>query len=132
VSQENVEVVRRYYGLLNARDLANCLELLADDFELVEPSLLDAGSYRGREGLRRWLERMDEAWSKMRWEPEEFIEAGEFVVVPVRFHCTARHTGLEQVTRLRFHTIRVVHGRISLATGYGRRARALKAVGLSE
>ena len=132
MSQENVEVARRYYELLNARDLANCFELLADDFELVEPSLLDAGSYRGRGGLRRWFDRMDDAWSDMRWEPEEFIDAGEFVVVPVRFHSTGRSTGLEQVTRLRFHTIRVVHGRISLATGYGQRAKALEAVGLAE
>jgi ketosteroid isomerase-like protein len=132
MSQENVEIVRRYYELLNARDLVGCSELLADEFELHEPSLPDAGTFRGAGGLRLWLERLDEAWSQTRWEPEEFIEAGEFVVVPVRFHSTGLHTGLAQVSRLRFQTLRLLDGRITWATGYGKLTSALRAAGVSE
>jgi ketosteroid isomerase-like protein len=132
MSQQNVEIARRYYELLNLGDLGSCAALLADDFELVEPSLPDADPYRGAEGLRLWYERMTDAWSDMRWEVDEFIDAGEFVLVPVRFHSRGRHTGLEQVSALRFHTIRVEHGRVALATGYGNRAKALAVVGLSE
>ena len=132
MSKENVELVRRYYDLLNSRDLDGLSELLARDFELIEPSLPDGGAYLGPAGLRRWLERLDEAWSETRWDPQKFIDAGEYVVVPVRFVSRGAQTGIEQVSLLRFQTIRVEHDRITLATGYGKLANALEAVGLAE
>ena len=52
MSQDNVEVVRRYYALLNARDVDGCLEVLASDVEIVQPSLPDGGTYRGKGGWR--------------------------------------------------------------------------------
>jgi ketosteroid isomerase-like protein len=125
---ENVELVRLWYELLNTRDIDRCCELLAADFELIEPSLLDADDYRGAAGLCKWLERIDEAWSDRRWDAEEFIEAGEYVVVRVRFVSTGAYSGLEQVSHLRFQTIRVRHGRIALATGYPSLERALEAI----
>jgi ketosteroid isomerase-like protein len=127
VSAANVELVRRYYDLLNSRDVDGCADLLADDFELVEPSLLDAGVHHGLTGMRTWLERMEEAWSEMRWEPEELIDAGDWVVARVRFSCSATHSGLQQVVQ-RFQTMRVEAGRITFATGYGTLAKALSAV----
>jgi ketosteroid isomerase-like protein len=129
MSQANVDVVRRFYELLNARDLAGCAQLLAEDFELVEPSLPDAGVHRGFAGMRRWLERMEDAWSEMHWAPEELIDAEDWVVARVRFTSRGKHTELQQVV-LRFQTMRVEDGRIAFATGYGKLARAMAAVGL--
>jgi ketosteroid isomerase-like protein len=129
MSRENVEVVSRWYELLNARDSDGCCGMLSADFELIEPSLLDAGTYRGAAGLRKWLGRIDEAWSRRRWQAEEFIDAGEYVVVRVRFVATGAYSGLEQVSPLRFQTIRVSHGRIALATGYSSLEKALAAIG---
>ena len=39
MSQANVEIVRRYYERLNARDTDGCLELLAPDIEIAQPDL---------------------------------------------------------------------------------------------
>jgi SnoaL-like domain len=104
-------------------------DLLADDFELVQPTLLDAGVYRGAPGLRRWYAAMADAWREMRWELEEMIEADEFVVVVVRFASRGAHTDIEQATR-RYQTIRVRAGRVAFATGYATLEQAREAVGL--
>lgn len=129
MSRENVEFVRRWYEFLNARDIDRCCAMLGAGFELIEPSLLDAGAYRGEAGLRKWLERIDEAWSERRWDVEDLIAAGEYVVVRVRFVATGAYSGLEQVSHPRFQTIQVRQGRITLATGYSSLEKALEAIG---
>ena len=82
MSQENVEIVRRYYEFLNAGALDRCCDLVADTFELVEPSLPDASAYRGPSGLRKWFERLNGAWSDFRWEPHDFIKAAPVCSCP--------------------------------------------------
>ena len=131
MSQENVELVRRYYELLNARDVDGCLGVLSTDVEVVQPSLPDGGTYRGKEGWLRWMEALEAAWSAASWEVREFIDAGDAVVVVARFVTKGTHTAIEQAVD-RFQVIRVRDGRIWFTTGYGDRAHALEAVGLSE
>jgi ketosteroid isomerase-like protein len=131
MSQENVETVRRYYERLNARDVDGCLELLAPDIEIAQPDLPDGGAYSGTAGWRRWNEALEAAWSEMRWEPQDFVDAGDAVLVAVRFVSRGSHTAIEQGVD-RFQVIRVRDGRIVFTTGYGQRAQALEAVGLSE
>ena len=64
----------------------------------------------------------------MRWEPLEFVDAGDSVLVAVRFVSKGSHTAIEQAVD-RFQVIRVNDGRIVFTTGYSRRAEALEAVG---
>ena len=129
MSQENVEIARRYYELLNARDIDGCLGLLAPDIEIVQPDLPDGGAYRGTAGWHRWIEALDAAWSEMRWEPREFIDADGAVLVAVHFVGTGSHTAIEQAAE-RYQVLRVRDGRIVFTTGYGRKADALAALGL--
>jgi hypothetical protein len=42
---------------------------------------------------------MDEVFSEFRWEPQEFIDAGEAVVVPMHFHSRGRASGVQTVSR---------------------------------
>ena len=102
--------------------------MVADEFELVEPSLLDSGVHQGEAGLRRWFGGMSQAWSEMRWTPEELLEEGDWVVARVTFSSTGRQTGIRQAAT-RFQTIRVEAGRIVFATGYGKLERAMAAIG---
>jgi ketosteroid isomerase-like protein len=86
---------------------------------------------RGREGMLRFLQTQAEAFELFVVEPLEFIDAGDRVVVPVRFGGRARHTGLEidfsavHVLTLRDRTLL----RIDI---YGSKPEALEAVGLQE
>ena len=131
MSQENVELVRRYYDLLNARDVHGCLELVAPNIEVAQPDLPDGGRYQGAAGWQRWNDALEEAWREMRWEPHEFIDAEDAVVVAVRFVGTGSHTSIVHSVE-RFQVMRVRDARIVFTTGYGRRAQALESVGLSE
>ena len=131
MSQENVEIVRRYYELLNARDVQGCLTLVAPSIVVAQPDLPDGGAYRGIDGWRRWNDALEAAWSEMRWEPREFIEAEDAVLVTVRFVGKGSHTSIEQAVD-RFQVLRVRDGRIVFTTGYGSRVRALREIGLSE
>ena len=89
--------------------------------------------YRGYSGLRRFAEQVDETmWERFAVEPEEFIEAGENVVVAVRISGKGRGNGVEASMHLYgIWTLRA--GKVSwFMGGYRDRAEALEAAGLSE
>jgi ketosteroid isomerase-like protein len=49
--------------------------------------------------IRRLRDRLDEVFSEFSWEPQEFIDAGNAVVVAMRFHARGRESGVETVSR---------------------------------
>jgi ketosteroid isomerase-like protein len=74
---------------------------------------------------------MCEAFEQFWVEPQEIIDAGDKVIVPVRFGGRARHTGLE----VRFEVVHVCTARDGKWTRidmYVSKADALEAVGLRE
>jgi uncharacterized protein len=86
---KNVETVRRGYDLYEAGDLEGVAALFSDDAELADAGGLGVadtapGTRYGPEGFLRASEEAVEAFEDYRVEAEEFIEAGEAVVVPVR------------------------------------------------
>jgi hypothetical protein len=95
MSQENVEAAQRGYALLNAAykcgDVNNLLPFAREawDPDIVLTTsgrmLPEAGEWRGHEGLLRFTRTQMEAFSEMRVEPQEYVEAGDRLVVPVRF-----------------------------------------------
>ena len=44
----------------------------------------DPGMYHGHEGVREFLALIREQWATMRLEPQDFVDAGDNVVVSVR------------------------------------------------
>jgi hypothetical protein len=84
VSQENVEVVRAVLDAYNRRDLEATLEHVTDGFELDWSRSLGPlrGVYRGRQGVDRLYREYAEAFANVQIEVEEFIDAGDAVVVP--------------------------------------------------
>jgi ketosteroid isomerase-like protein len=82
MSQENVEIVRRGYGLVNSRDIEAWIALSHPNVEMHDLAVLpDAPVRRGHDAMREWIAMMDDIWTDARYEPEEFIDAGEFVFV---------------------------------------------------
>ena len=51
--------------------------------------------FEGHEGLRRYFDSFYEVMEDIRFVPEEFIEVGERVVVPIRLLARGRETGIE-------------------------------------
>ena len=110
----------------------------APEWEVWDPDVViveiadypDTATYRGHEGMRRWLEGWFDAFDEMSVEPLEFIPAGDHVVVPThqRFRSKAVVSVDQHITQVfRFRGGKVIYG-----TGYRDKSSALKAVGLLE
>jgi ketosteroid isomerase-like protein len=103
VSEENIALVRRNYEVINAigrtgEEFVDPEELapdlwasLAPDFELHgRPDVPDAKVYRGREDSKDFWRMLQEVWSELRWEPREFTDLGDVVVVETRMVALGR------------------------------------------
>src|SRR5262245_7409683 len=101
MSQENVEVVRQVFEARNQGDWETVRAYAAPDIEFDLSRLAGdwTGVYRGVEAIGQLVEETSDAWSDIRWEAEEFIDAGDAVVVRVRFFAVGRATGIETVSR---------------------------------
>jgi uncharacterized protein len=81
---EDVELLRNAYAAFARRDFPALLDVLAPDIEWVEPAGADgiAGTHRGyEEVLRGVLHKVPACPDVFRVEPEEFLDAGDQVIV---------------------------------------------------
>jgi ketosteroid isomerase-like protein len=104
LSQENVEIVRELMALWErARESGEPpphTDLLAPDFEIdMSRRVFNPAVYRGIDGLARLNEEIRDVWEEFRNVPEQFIDAGDRVVVIVTSHARGRGSGVELETR---------------------------------
>jgi uncharacterized protein len=131
MSQENVELLRAALDTYNEEGPDAIFALIDPDFVAVIPASLsvEPDSYRGVEGMRRYFELWSEVMDEVRFYAEEFIDAGEKVVVPSRVVARSRETELELVQHVvQVWTIR--EGRALSVEAFPTRAEALQAVGI--
>jgi ketosteroid isomerase-like protein len=95
----SLDVVRRALELWNAQEepTEEALSQFARPDMVVDLSanVLNPGVHRGYDGFRRFVEEVGEAWAEFRVEPQEFLEAGDQVVVLARARATGRGSGLQ-------------------------------------
>jgi uncharacterized protein len=124
VSEANVDAVRRAHEAFQRRDPQPILELVDPEIEWHEPT---GAVRRGHEELLGSWQAYDGHWEEFRWEPQEFLDAGEHVVVMGEFHARARATGVQvEVPFVHVYKLRdgkVVWGREYVDTA--KEARAL-------
>ena len=132
MSQENVEIVRRGFEAWEADDLSGVLALFDDN--LITRRLApmpDPGTWYGREGLldlvAEWIETFDE----FRMKAEEFIDAGDHVVVRVAQEGRGAESGA-QVTGTFWFDYGLRDAQVLSLDIYGTLSEALEAAGLSE
>ncbi|GKQ35506.1 nuclear transport factor 2 family protein [Streptomyces sp. A012304] len=81
----NVELIRAAYRAFHARDVQGLLGALAPDVRWIHPDgMADyrlGGTKHGHAGVREFLARVPSVLGGMRLEPQEFLEAGDRVVV---------------------------------------------------
>jgi ketosteroid isomerase-like protein len=131
MSRENVEIVR---GVMAYQSGADDEAWLVENFDpAVEWDMthrsFDPHVYRGYEGILQWYEQLAETWAEWTSEPEEFIDAGEHVVVLVRARGRGRTSGVEvEEDTASLFTLR--DGRIVRLKVYRDRDEALRDAGL--
>jgi len=132
MSQQNVEIVRRCYDAYVRGNLESALAAFDPEIEIYDHDLPDATeSYRGLDGLLRWQDDWAASWDSWRWEPEEFIDAGDRVVAVLGVHAKGRGSGVE-LERLDGAVWTLRDGKCIRLDYYGSKAEALEAVGLRE
>jgi ketosteroid isomerase-like protein len=144
MSQENVEIVQRAFEIFNRygeTDLSwderekafdAFAKLATPDFEYVEPpEWPGAGVHRGLDQYRHVLEGFFEALSQMTAEVEETFDAGDRVVVFVRWRARGTSSGVAlEMKPGQVFTLRA--GKLAKQEIYLNRNAALEAAGLSE
>ena len=97
MSQENVEIVRASLDARNRGDWEALRAVFASDceFDYSRSKGLSPGVYRGSEAVMRMVDEYSEVFEEFGWEPDEFIDAGDAVVVPGRFHSRGKGSGVE-------------------------------------
>jgi uncharacterized protein len=133
MSQENLETVKRASELLERRDWAGMTDLFDPNVELHGTvGGLEAGKIlRGLEQIIDAFDmEIDEAWDEHRIEPQDFLDAGNRVVILHREYQRSK-SGVELVIdTASIHDLR--DGRIVRMQGYMNPTEALEAAGLSE
>ena len=137
MSVENVEIIRRGYALFAAGDFQAVTALLSDDIEVTDSAGLGvtgsaAGIRYGHEGFLRSTEEALEAFEDFQVEPEDFIDAGDTVVVPVRISGRGRGSGMEMDIRLAHLWVLRSDGKVARSQVYETTDEALEAAGLRE
>jgi ketosteroid isomerase-like protein len=79
----------------------------------------------------RWLEDWGAAWADWSIEPDEFIDAGNAVVIFIRMKAEGRGSGIE-VDRQDALVYEIRDGMVTCVDYYNDRKQALQAAGLSE
>jgi ketosteroid isomerase-like protein len=128
MSQENVEIVRRVWETWERGDLTGWLDLMSDDL-VTHRVGLDNATYLGKEGFLEQASEWSEGFAEWSVRAEEFIDAGDQVVV--RNHQSARgaSSGVQIETDFWFvHT--VSQGKVVLVEMFVNERDALEAAGL--
>jgi ketosteroid isomerase-like protein len=132
MSQENIDLVRRYVDAYNRRDIEAARKLSDPDLELDWSASRGwlAGVYRGFDEAVRFYAEYYETFEEIVFEPERFIDVGDSVVVPNVAYQRGRD-GIEVSARSTL--VYTVGGRkVIRICLYQETEEALEAVGLSE
>jgi ketosteroid isomerase-like protein len=131
MSQENVETTRRSFEAFNRRDVDQLISLCDPDCEwLPFRAQLEGISYRGHDGVRRFLNDMDDDWSEFRIDPLDLHQRDERVVAIGRVRALGR--GGTDIDFVAGFVIQLRDGRITQVTSHSDPEEALEAVGLRE
>jgi ketosteroid isomerase-like protein len=130
MSQENVEIVRSLYDGWLRGEIG--LDKLDPEMSMVESEALPgAASAHGIEAVERYMRSFAKHWEQIRFEPQEYIDAGNRVVVVARLIGQGKKSGVE-VTRTWAYVWTLRERKALRMVGYPDRAQALEAVGLTE
>jgi ketosteroid isomerase-like protein len=90
------ETLRKAYEVLNREGIEAALRFLDRDIEFVPvPGWLpDAERFHGHDGVRAWFAKVSEAFRIEHWEPAEYIDVGDRLVIAVKIVGRSRATAI--------------------------------------
>jgi ketosteroid isomerase-like protein len=132
MSRENVAAVYRAYEALRRRDYEALVRDAHPEVEGVVHVMSAEGTvYRGHAGMRRFLDELFSVFPD--WHPEivEATDYGDTVIAEIRMAGRGASSGLA-LEQTAWQVFKFRDGKAVSFHGYGTRAEALEAAGLSE
>jgi len=131
MSEENVEIVRRFADCWERSDWDGMAELAHSDVEqhTTVGGVEEGRILRGIAEIRQDYEAVDETWEEHRVEVEELIDAGGRVVIFQHEYMRGKTSGIELDVQPAV-VVDLQDGQIIRVQGYMDRSAALEAVGL--
>ena len=121
MSQQNVDLIRGIYDAFGAGDIPGVLGRMSPDIEWNEAesfTYADGNPYRGPDAILGGVfARLGGEWDGFAAVPEEFLDAGDSVVVLGRYRGTCKATG-EPVDAQMAHVWRVKDGKAAAFQQY--------------
>lgn len=141
MSEENLALVRRMYEVVNATDRTgesfvdpedaapDLWVRLAPDFEMHgRPDVPDSKVYRGRETAKEFFRMLQEVFVELRWEPLDFTDLGDAIVVEARIVALGRGSQVP-IEADETDVFWFRDGELVRLQGFPTKAEALEAVG---
>jgi ketosteroid isomerase-like protein len=127
MSAENVEAVKGAYEAFGSGDLETLSGMFAEDAVWVTSDVLPlGGTTSGREAIIGNFAQIPSYWTEFSVDPEEFLDAGDYVVV----RGTQRASGEGGSFEAPFaHLLKVSDGKLARGEFHGDSAKALDALG---
>jgi ketosteroid isomerase-like protein len=127
--ERNIELIRAGFAAFGAGQGDAVLEFLDEDVEVhTAPSLLNAGTYRGRDGYLAWLTGWLEAWEDFEAEAARLEPVGERHVL-VTVHQAARGSGSGVAVEMwNYWAFEISHEHVTRIHLYPERGQALGAI----
>jgi ketosteroid isomerase-like protein len=132
MAEEMIDRFRNAFAAYEREGIEPILEQLNDDFVVNDTMLIeDSTELRGPEALRKNLERIAEAFPQVTYEPVEYVEHGDRILMRVAVRVHAARTGIEMDAEVgQVWTIR--DDKASRLDIYPSWSEARRAVGLEE
>jgi ketosteroid isomerase-like protein len=132
LSQENLEIPRRLIDAYTRGDVPSFLEELDPDVEWIPiMAALEGRVYRGREGVRRWLDDLARDWEYFQPVYEQYRDLGDGVLVLGRWRARGRVSGVELENQPATWLYEIKNGKVVRMRTFTDRTEALEAAGLS-
>lgn len=136
MSQENVEIIREMFAIVNERGVKAATDslgdMLAPEFRLEEAAEVpDPASYTGRDAFIANMAKLEESFEELRLEPVEVVDLGEKIIVVVSM--SGRGRGSSAAVQMTFAQLWLLRDSKAVSLrDYATREEALEAAGLRE
>jgi len=131
VSQENIELVKRGYSAFARGDLQGVIDVLGPDLEMTDPfGFSTTDTYQGHGGFIETVHDALESFERYEITADDFIDAGDDVVVSVRINGIGRGSGAIVNMRV-FHVWTIRDGKATIGRAFPTKEAAFQAAALS-
>lgn len=100
-TEQRISILRAAYAAFNRGDIAAAVQSLDPQIDWSEPNEFPGGgTYHGREGAKQYLTNSRDSVAEVISEPEQFVPAGDRIVVFVYARVRPKDSSIWQEVRL--------------------------------